>query len=566
MLRTALARLAPLTLALGLFCLLAGYQLDLPGLHYDEAKEAGLNAMQLLRGQPLTLFRGAALPLFGLRLPLMVQDYIGALNVYLALPFLAVGGSGSVTALRVLPVACAALTLIFLYRFAAAAFSRRAATLAVILLAVNPSFVFWSRQGVLVTNVVVTIFCASLWTAWRWQETRRARWLWATGFLWGLGLWAKLLFVWAIGAMLAVAALAWLWRRRTAAPGGLPSLPLAAGFALAFLAGVWPLLLYNLQTGGTLASVLGNLDTSYYGVSNANFGANLTTRLAQVVLLLQGHHFWYLGEVYANPAAPWVLGGLLAAVALIGLQLYPAFEPPQPGQIAAAAAAPAWLIRLDLPALLRGWRRLLALAFCVALMIVQSCFTVSDLFITHFALLLPLLPLLGAAAADQLAQHGRRAALLAALALLLWGGFDAWNTAQYHAILARSGGYAAHSDAVYEMAAFFQATPPGATAIALDWGIDAPLAFLTQGKVAPIEAFGYARLDQPDDGFVARLAPFVSNPTVIYLAHTPEFSVFQGRREALAALAAAQGKRVESLALFRQRSGLPLLEALRLAP
>ena len=59
----------PLLLALLIFCSLAAYQLDLPGLHYDEAKEAGLNAMQLVRGQPVTLFRNAGLHLFGLTLP-----------------------------------------------------------------------------------------------------------------------------------------------------------------------------------------------------------------------------------------------------------------------------------------------------------------------------------------------------------------------------------------------------------------------------------------------------------------------------------------------------------------
>lgn len=559
---------APLLLALSIFCLLAGHQLDLPGLHYDEAKEAGLNAMQLLRGQPLTLFRGAGLHLFGLTLPLMVQDYIGALNVYLALPFLALGGV-SVPALRALPIACAALTLVFLYAVATALFNRRTAAFAVLLLAVNPSFIFWSRQGILVTNVTVTLFCASLWTAWRWQQTRQARWLWLTGLLWGLGLWAKLLFIWGIGAMLAAAALAWLWRRRRPSTPVGPRPPLArllAGFGLAFLAGVWPLLLFNLQTGGTLVSIAGNLNTSYYGVSNANFTANLAKRIEQIVILLQGQHFWYLGEVYANPIAPWALAALLAAVALVGLEVYLAFEAPRPGQTAPAAddpAAPAWLLRLS-ASTLPLWRRVLGLALLIALIVVQSCFTVSDLFITHFALLLPLLPLLGAAAADLLARHGRRPALLVFLTLLAWGGFDAWDTVQYHAILATSGGYAAHSDATYRLTAYLQQQHLVAPLV-LDWGIDAPVAFLGQGQIAPIEVFGYARLDQPDAAFAARLAPFIADLNTVYLLHTPEFTVFQGRRQQLEALAAAQDRRLESLALFRERSGRPLLELVRLA-
>ena len=63
---------------------LGAYQLQLPGLHYDEAKEAGLNAMELITGQPVTAFRGTTVQVGPLRLPLMVQDYIGALNVVLA--------------------------------------------------------------------------------------------------------------------------------------------------------------------------------------------------------------------------------------------------------------------------------------------------------------------------------------------------------------------------------------------------------------------------------------------------------------------------------------------------
>jgi len=41
-LRTVVADLLPLLIALGLFLACASYQLSLPGLHYDEAKEAGL--------------------------------------------------------------------------------------------------------------------------------------------------------------------------------------------------------------------------------------------------------------------------------------------------------------------------------------------------------------------------------------------------------------------------------------------------------------------------------------------------------------------------------------------
>lgn len=565
----------PLLLALGLFFILATYQLSLPGLHYDEAKEAGVNAMQLVRGLPLTAFRGAGIDLFGRTWPLMVQDYIGALNVYLALPFLVFGGI-TVPALRLLSVCCGLLTLLFLYLFARRWFSTRVAAATVLLLAVNPSFVFWSRQGIFVTNVTLTIFLASLWTLLRAGAEpagrRRFVWLVVTGFLWGVGLWAKLLFLWGIvavvGVMILIGVTRW-WRRghpplRTSV-GWRACLLSLAGFVVALFVGAAPLLLYNVETQGTLLSIFGNLGTSYYGVSNTALGANLLARLEQVGILLAGNHLWYLGEVYINPLAGWALFVLLGAVALLGFQLYlplptvdtapaPDADMPLPPWLAAAAPfAPAEI------------RHLLAILLLVVLIILQSSFTVSGLFVTHFYLILPFFPLLGAAAASIIARHGRTPAILALAVLLVWGAGDLWNTIRYHQILAVSGGYAAHADTSYRLAEYL-ATQQITAPLALDWGIDAPIVYLSQGRVTPIEAFGYDRIDQPDAGFASRLAPFVADPTTVYLLHTPEYTVFQGRREALQALAASSGRHVETMTIFGERSGRPLVELVRLVP
>ncbi len=566
---------APLLLALVLFFVLATYQLTLPGLHYDEAKEAGINAMQLVRDQPLTAFRGASVSLFGRAWPLMVQDYIGALNVYLALPFLTLGGI-TVPALRLLSVACGLLTLLFLFLFARRWFSARVAGAAVLLLAVNPSFVFWSRQGIFVTNVTLTLFLASLWTLLRAGDApnnrRRWGWLAVTGWLWGVGLWTKLLFIWGIvavvGVITVIAVTRW-WRRGRMGHGyafhwrtGLTSL---AVVMLALAVGAWPLLLYNVQTQGTLLSIFGNLGTSYYGVSNTAFTSNLLARLGQVGILLAGNHLWYLGEVYINPLAGWALGTLLAAVALLGFQLYlplPALQtPPAP---AADVPLPPWLAAA-IPYVPAEMRRLLAVLLLLVLMLAQSSFTVSGLFITHFYLMLPFFPLLGAAAASIIARHGRTPAILALAALLVWGAGDLWNTVRYHQILTVSGGYAAHADTSYHLAEYLEAQQIS-TPLVLDWGIDAPLVYLSRGEVAPIEAFGYDRIDQPDAGFADRLAPFIADPTAVYLLHTPEFTVFQGRREALQGLATAAGRQMEVVAVFRERSGRPLIELVRLTP
>ncbi|MBC7226698.1 MAG: glycosyltransferase family 39 protein [Thermoflexales bacterium] len=516
-----------------LFLALGAHQLSLPGLHYDEAKEAGLNAMQLLTGQPVTAFRDAVVALGPWRLPLMVQDYIGALNVYLALPFLALGGV-NVVALRWLPLLTGGLTLLLAGRVARLLGGPRAAAVAALLLAVNPTFIFWSRQGIFVTNLTALFFMASLLTGLRWWRRRRPTDLYLTALFWGLGLYAKLLFLWAVGAMVGAAGAAWLWHVRRSAPlrpvQQTGALRLVLQTALCFLLPLVPLFIFNWQTGGTLASILDNLRQSYYGVDNRAYLPNLTVRLGQLRPLLRGDHFWYLGGVFANPWAPYLAAGTV----LLGI---------------------GWGFRT------RRWAHLLPVALLV-LMVAQSAFTVSDLFITHYALAVPLIPLtaglvVGAVGRPEAGRVRRALEALSALMALLWAGGDLWTTVRYHQALTRTGGHSAHSSAIYDLAAYLEDNAAGPV-VALDWGIGAPVQFLTVGRVAPVEVFGYEQLHEPDAGFSERVRPFLEDPTTLYVAHAPEDAVFRGRVEALGALAAERGMQLQEVGRVAERSFRPL--------
>lgn len=510
-----------------LFLALGAHQLSLPGLHYDEAKEAGLNAMQLLTGQPVTAFRDATVALGPWRLPLMVQDYIGALNVYLAVLFLALGGV-NVVALRWLPLLTGGLTLLLTWRVGRMLGGPLAAHVAALLLAMSPTFVFWSRQGIFVTNLTALFFMASLLTGLRWWRRRRPTDLYLTALFWGLGLYAKLLFLWAIGAMVAAAVIAHLFsppRRKPFAPftSFLP-------FALCFLLPLVPLVIFNLQTGGTLASVLGNLGRSYYGVDNRAYLPNLTVRLGQLRPLLRGDHFWYLGGIFANPWAPYLAAGTV-------------------------------LLGIGLGFWTRRWAHLLPVALLL-LIVAQSGFTVSDLFVTHYALAVPLIPLavgLVVGAAGRLGVGWARGVFMAVslLLALLWARGDLWTTSRYHQALARTGGHSAHSSAIYDLAAYLRENAAGPV-VALDWGIDAPVRFLTAGGVAPVEVFGYEQLHEPDADFPERVRPFLEDTATLYVAHTPEDTIFQGRVEALGALAAERGMQIQEVGCVVERSLRPL--------
>lgn len=551
--------------AILLYGALACYQLGLPGLHYDEAKEAGLNAMQLLTGAQVTPFREAAFTIGGLHLPLMVQDYIGALNVYLALPLLASSGIG-VPNLRLLPVLTGLAALLLIERTLSEWWAWRisgrqpgmgvertmdgrrtgcptcatetggaapiswAGLIAVTLLAISPSYIFWARQGVFVTNLMLPFVFLCLWQGVRWLRTGHPPALAVAALGGGLALYAKLSAYWIIVPFTALAGGWWLSARMRRLPGA-PALHwrTLAGALAAFLLPLLPLLLFNLQTGGTLGSITGNLGRSYYGVDNANVLANAALRWGQVLQVLRGDQFWYLGGVFANGAAPFL--------ALL------------------AVAAGLW----------RNWRLMAPPLALAGSLFIASLFTVSDLFVTHYVLLQPLLicvVALGLAAC--IVETGQRRLLryaaLVLLAVWLLGDFTA--SLRYHGALAQTGGLADHSDASYHLAYHLQYNGMGAP-IALDWGIDATVRYLTRGAVAPIEIFGYASPVAPDDQFFTRLAPFLENPNNRYLLHAPTATVFAGRREGFLDAVQASGLQATLEQTFAQRDGVSLYEIWR---
>lgn len=537
-----------------LYLLLTCYQLGLPGLHYDEAREAGVNAMELLTGAPTTPFREVALTLGEQRLPLMVQDYIGALNVYLALPLLWLTGVG-VPNLRLLPILTGLVALLLVERTATAWLAlvskpqadaanqplplSTVGLLAITLLVAAPSFVFWSRQGIFVTNLTQPLCFWCLWQGLRWLANGRPRHLLWSAFAGGSALYAKLLALWIVVPFVLLAASWWLWQGTRGNARSRLSRPLLVGSIVAFCLPLIPLFWFNLQSGGTFTAIGSNLHASYYGVDNLAFFTNLAIRRHQFGQMLRGDHLWYLGGLYGNGLALW--GGI--AVVMLALIVNP--------------------------------RRLLAPLVLLVAAFGASLFTISDLFITHYALLQPLTVVVIALAIHTLFadekwqrvwQRGSMWGLwLGALLVLCWVLADLSATLRYHSALSRSGGLADHADTSYHLAYYLRYNGLGAP-IALDWGFDAPVRYLSGGTVTPIEIFGYRAPDAPDGDFVQRLDLFLGNPDNVYLLHTDEATVFAGRRERFLRAVANRGLQPTVVTTFAQRDGTPLVELWRVTP
>src|SRR5688500_13567043 len=239
-------------IACALFLGLTLPQLDLPGLYPDEAFDV-IPAMQLLLGHEVELLDNAGLRLFGLDLPLMSSSaYQGVTSTYLALPFFALGGI-NVISLRLMTVTVGLIALVLSYFLTRAWFGSPVARLAVLLFAVSPAWVFWSRLGVYVVSEVVPIALGALlaFTIWvrRTPLGDKNGALYVGAFLLGLGLTTKLLFLWVISALLICAALLYgrhLWENRKQWSLNWPRWARVAVLAaISFCVGAFPFLLYN---------------------------------------------------------------------------------------------------------------------------------------------------------------------------------------------------------------------------------------------------------------------------------------------------------------------------------
>jgi hypothetical protein len=294
--------------------------------------------------------------------------------------------------------------------------------------------------------------------------------------------------------------------------------------------------IFNWQTHGTFTTVVGNLTSSYYGVNNLDFGRNLLTRLGQGWEVLAGVPFWYLGSSFQDAWWPAIFA------------------------LAALTATVLAIARIGRPGLSR---RLIFPYLIVAAVLVQSCFTVSALWHSHFVLALPLPALALGGTLDALAdvwvwQRAQRVqrvglAALAAIILCLLVGVDLRSDLQYHYALTQTGGLGSHSEAIYRLAAGLdnhQAEP-----LAFDWGIAAPVQFLTAGRVHPVEVFGYDSVQRPDVGFAERIRPLVREEGRLHLFHHPQDTVYQGRLAVYQQVLQEEGLVGRVVAVYYDRTG-----------
>ena len=145
-------------LSLLLYVALGTYQLNLPGVTNDEAMDA-VPAMQFVLGQPQDSV--ASIEVAGREWPLMIMPYVSATSTYVFLPFYALFGV-SVATTRIATLSLGFVTLLFMWGFIREYLDERVAALSVLLLAANPTYVFWTRMGAYVALPMLPFAVLSL--------------------------------------------------------------------------------------------------------------------------------------------------------------------------------------------------------------------------------------------------------------------------------------------------------------------------------------------------------------------------------------------------------------------
>lgn len=233
------ARALPLALAAA-FLALGSFLLDMPGVQADEALFASV--LFHPKVEPVT-----AKVLF-FRFPSMVYPYIGALKTSLYALFWRVFEPSAAT------VHFPALVLgaLSIYIFARLLQRLHQPLWAAVLLATDATYLFTIRSDWGPVAMQHLLAISGVYAVVRYAQTQHLKWVALAGFLFGLGFWDKITFLWILTALAA--------GLLVTARNLLKIKPLALGL-VCFLAGCYPLLVYNWKTGGN--SFKGNslLDT-----------------------------------------------------------------------------------------------------------------------------------------------------------------------------------------------------------------------------------------------------------------------------------------------------------------
>ncbi len=531
--------LLALVIAIASYLIVGLANLNLPGLQYDEAADA-VPAMELLRSLPNSAF--STINLFGLRLPLMLSYYIGPTTIYLSWAGMAVFGT-TVAGLRITMLLAGVLTLLLLYFLARAWFDPLTGGISVLLCATAPAFVWWSRAGANFTLPILALAMLLLFFTRRWWQTRNPALLIAAAFMAGLGLTTKLLFYWQLVSLgifaLIVLGLPGLWKT-------LRNIPTATLIwcTAALALGLAPFIIYNIPSGASFHFLLANTVQSHiYGHNNLDVVNNVRFEADEFVRMMGGD------TLHFDAPAGLPFGTFAIIISL----LYTAYLSVRHHS---QLIFPAGKTSSHTPPGLR-LRFLLLLNVLVAIPL--GTISVSSIGARHLFIIVPLAWLLVALtivdALHWFKRHlAQRLAVIASVGLVVILPLNALVTNfTIQSFFVTTGGRGLWSDALNTLAQDLLTRYAGRPVMALDWGFERSIAFLTQEQVHMREMYEYQPEPSPKFNDVATV--MLRDPANIYVFHAPWTTAFGGYLEVMQRRAAEMHKDLVLQEVIRERDG-----------
>ena len=517
-------RFFPVFSASWLFLLLGAAFIPYAGIYDDEVIFA--NPWYLFNSREVTI------GLFHRRIALMILSYLGTLKTLLYIPILTLFGP-NVWSLRLPMVLIGAITVFIFFRLVQRTTGLASAVLGTFLLASDPSFVLtntfdWGpvalEHFLLVTGAFFLVKFA--------QES--GRWnLFCGFFLFGLALWNKAIFVWALaGLFCAAVAVLWPEIRRLFKPST------AALGCAAFLIGALPLVIYNFRQPNVTVRSSVHFETN---TIPAKFGVLRATLDGSAL-------FGFLPGLddEPNPKAAATLRG--RAAEWIGART---------GKHRRDAMAYACGIGL---LLVPWWWKSRAARFSVVFMCVAwlaMAVTHGAGASAHHAVLLWPFPQLFVATV--LASLPWRSITLVAGSALVAINLLVLN--QTIADFERNGAPRNFSDASFALSK--ELSDSGPPVITFDWGIVNMLAFSHRGRLALRTGDPPFLTDSPSQDERKSIDWTLSDREAILVTHVLGFENWTGVRPRLDRAAADRGLRRETIKIVPDSNGRPVFEIFR---
>jgi Dolichyl-phosphate-mannose-protein mannosyltransferase len=464
---------------------LAGQNLSIPGLYYDEAIFAGM-AKDFVTGHVHgPHLRGSEIVnLFGRPFPMFIQSYLGALKSWMLIPAFQLFGA-NMAVLRLTTLFWGLAGLFFFMLATWRWLGLRAAIFAGPLLAFDPAYFFLSvlDWGAAVSS----FFCrfVAFYLIVIWSRQRRNRYLFLAAVFAGLGFFNKVDFVVLLAGVILAAAAVYA-RRLPSWRDALSVIALSlSGFALG--AGAMLFKAFGILTSGMPASTTGP--------------GELIEKLRTLVAMFDGSYFSRLmncggvfQKMYDSASQTYSLFGfafLIAAIALLVLALR---------------------TRVD-----QNKKRIsILLLVATALITIGMIVLPGAVRIHHTVMVFPLPHLVVATAASFFWDKIARARKFIVIAAIVVVASNLAAISSTQKAIRSSGGSGRWSEGINTFCREFK-DRADLRIVSLDWGFNEQLAFLTDSP----------ELAEPFWPFLRTAPALPAEPRYIYLVHPPDLSVSQ---------------------------------------